>query len=151
MVLVRSLFLLLALLVASMAVSQPEDPQLRKEIEAFYAKWDKLVGANNVKGLIDMIDPSFVQVDPDGKKMTYAEMRGQMMAMLDSVREPKSKITLERVYAQGDETVAWVTMVSSFKMQAGKKWKPMSFTMKFAETIKRTPKGLKFVFSQALP
>jgi ketosteroid isomerase-like protein len=129
------------------AVSQGEDPQIRREIQAVYAKWDKLVGEGNVKALMAMIDPSFVATDAEGNTMSYGEVRKMFEDMLKSLREPKSKITVNQIQQQGDEVVAWVTMKASAKMKQGDKWVPMAFTMKFAETFKRVNGQWKFIAS----
>jgi ketosteroid isomerase-like protein len=138
-------------LCGAIAFAQGESPIVRKEIEAVYEKWDRLVAKQDLKSLLAMIDKSFVMTDAEGKTMNYADMKKQMSSMVGSVRDCKSQITVNQIQEQGNEVVAWVTMKSSFKMKDGSKWVPVSFTARVAETLRKINGEWKFVAAQELP
>ncbi|HWP32037.1 MAG TPA: nuclear transport factor 2 family protein [Fimbriimonadales bacterium] len=142
---------LLGLFLTTSLLSQGEDPQLRKEMEAVYLKWDTLAQKGDLKGLLAMIHPSFVQIDEDGKRTNYAQFKKELTEILKMIREIKSHTVVHHVYGNREECYAWVTTKASFKMKQGEKWQTVSFTMHAAETLKRTPKGWQFVLSQSLP
>lgn len=147
---------LLSLIVGAVAIhpalGQTEDPVLRKEVTALYAQWDKLVMAGDVKSLMAMVHPSFKQYDVDGKVKNYKETKAEMEAMKSMFKEPKCKITVQNVYRDGEEIVAWNSMTVSFKADmGGGKWQTQSFSAKFVETFKRFNGKLMFVSSQMLP
>jgi ketosteroid isomerase-like protein len=148
-----ALFALMLLLTAfsRLAFAQAEDPQVRKEIQRHYAKWDKLVAEGDFKSLFAMLDPSFVGMDKNGRAANCAAAKKQIESMFKNVREPKSKIVVKQIQSQGSEVVAWVSMTASFKMKQGSSWKPMSFTSNFAETLKKIDGQWRFTASQELP
>jgi len=148
---IRTLFATLIALASSLAAAQAEDPQLRKEIQQVYTRWDKAAAAGDVDTMISMIDPSFVAIDKNGKVTNYADARKQFQGIFKTIKDPKSKITVNQIQEQGDEVVAWITMTVSFKAKQGDKWAPVSFTAKFAETLKRVGGQWKFVLAQELP
>lgn len=131
------------------ALAQAENPQIRKEIQAVYAQWDKYVAAKNIEGLMSMLDKSFVGMDEEGNAATYAEVRQHMKSMAGSIADIKSKITVDHVYVQGDEVVAWVTMKLDMKFKGSNATE--TFTGKFAETLKKFDGKWKFVSSQGFP
>lgn len=124
---------------------------LRKEVEAFYAKWDRYVNAGKLDAAIGMLDVSFHQVSENGTKTNYWETVKHLKSMAGMFRNARSKIKVNSIQRQGDEVVAWVTMNFTGEMKTGKKWEKMNFKMQFAETIKRFPDGWRFIYSQALP
>ncbi len=139
------------LTVSAFAAAQAENPELRKQVEAVYAKWDRLVAKKDVDGLSAMLDASFVGVDLDGNRATAAEARKHFEAMLAQMHDIKSKIKADHVYGDNNEMVAWVTLTVTWKQKVGGKMEQMKFTAKFAETLKRTKDGWKFTYSQMLP
>ena len=143
--------LLISLLLSCLALAQGEDPQVRKELQKFYAQWDKAVMAGDVKTLSSMIHPTFVQTHADGRTSNAAQVKKEMAGMMKLGKDTKCKITVDQIQSQGNEAVAWCTMKMSFKMKQGNKWEPVSFTGKYAETLKKFDGKWVFVASQELP
>ncbi|MGI8923137.1 MAG: nuclear transport factor 2 family protein [Fimbriimonadales bacterium] len=148
---VRMLIAAVAACLATGSLAQAENPQLRKEIEAVYAKWDALVAKGDLKGLIAMLDPSFVSTDTQGKVTNYEETKKFMASIFKTTKDARMKSTVNHIQAQSHEVVAWMTMKVSFKMKKGDKWVPTTFTGRFAETLKRIDGRWKFVASQEFP
>ncbi len=148
---VRFLLVIFLAVLSVAARSQPEDPSLRKEIEAVYAKWDSLVAKRDIKGLWAMIDPSFVGVDLDGRAVPYAEGKEhfeQMMAQMQGIR---SRIKVDHVYGDHREVCAWVTLHVTWEEKVNGRAVRREFSSKFAETLRWTGKGWRFTYSQMLP
>jgi len=124
---------------------------LRAEIQAVYQQWDRLTAAKDIEGLAKMLDPSFKGTDPDGNVMGYKTVIRHMRSLMDQFETMRSRIVVDEVHRQGEEVVAWVTMRATVTMRQGKKVETMHFNMRFAETLKKTPDGWKFVASQAFP
>lgn len=139
------------MLLASLAFAQGENPQVRQELQKFYAKWDQACIKGDVKALTSMIHPTFVQTHANGKTSNAAQVKKEMAGVIKISKDAKCKIKIDQIQSQGDEAVAWVTMKMSFKMKQGNKWMPMSFNMKFAETLKKFNGNWMFVASQELP
>jgi ketosteroid isomerase-like protein len=139
------------LAVAAFAAAQAENPELRKQVEAVYAKWDRLTAKKDLDGLWELIDPSFVGVDLDGNRATAAEAKKHLAEILKQTHDLKSRIKVDQVQGNHDEVVAWVTMTVTWKEKVDGKMEQMKFTAKFAETLKRTKDGWRFTFSQMLP
>jgi ketosteroid isomerase-like protein len=133
------------------ALAQPESATLRKEIEATYAEFNRFVAKGDIKGVLNMLDKSFVQVDANGNVMTKDQLCKEMEAMMKTISSAKSKIVVNQIFDHGNEVVAWITMTMSFKMKQDGKWVPVSFTGQYAETLKKTPSGWKFIFTQEFP
>src|SRR5690349_20601674 len=106
---IRLFVVSITLAVAVFGSAKGEDPQTRKEIQQTYAKWDKAVNAQDMKGCLALIDPSFVGTTKEGKTATYAQMKAQMQAMAKTASDFRSQITVNQVQQQGAEVVAWVT------------------------------------------
>src|SRR6185503_12490406 len=128
----RKLSVLFLLLIASLAFAQSENPTLRKEIQAVYTSFDKMVAAGDVKGICALLDPSFIATDLNGKTTNAAEAKKEMANMMKTIRDQKSQITVNQIQEQGGEVVAWVTMRASGKIKQGDKWVPMVLTQRFA-------------------
>lgn len=139
------------LTVSAFAAAQAENPELRKQVEAIYAKWDRLTEKKDLKAMWDMLDPSFVGVDLEGNSMTAEEGKEHFEAMLAQMHDIKAKTKVDHVYGDNSEVVAWVTLNVTWKQKVGGKMEQMKFTAKFAETLKRTKDGWKFTYSQMLP
>lgn len=143
--------LVVLLTAAAFAAAQAENLALRKQVEAVYAKWDRLMAKKDIKALLGMLDSSFVGVDLDGNTATYQEAKAHFETMMAQLQDVKSKIKVDHVYGDNNEVVAWVTMTVTWKQKAGDKMEEMKFTAKFAETLKWTKSGWKFTYSQMLP
>lgn len=147
----RMALCMFGLYLAASVLAQAEDGELRKEMEALYLKWDTLAQKGNIKGLLAMIHPSFVQIDEDGKRTNYAQLKKELVEIFKTIRDIKSNTIVHHVYGNQEECYAWVTTKASFKIKRGNKWESVSFTMHAAETLKRTPRGWQFILSQSLP
>jgi ketosteroid isomerase-like protein len=141
----------LAMALGAAAFAQAENPQIRKEIEAVYLKWDMLVAKGDTKGLLAMIDKSCAMTDIEGQTHYYPEVKKEFESMFKGVRNQKSTITIHEIQEQGSEVVAWVSMKISFQQKQGNKWTPVSFTGRYAETLRRIGGQWKFVAAQELP
>ena len=148
---IRKFLAFVTFLFPVIGLAQAENPALRKEIEAVYRKFDSMVAKNDTKGIADLLHESFIQVDADGNTMTKEQLKKAHGEVLKSVQSPRSKCVVESIFDHGSEVVAWITMTMDFKFKDGDKLIPMKLTMKFAETLIRTPQGWKFTYSQMLP
>lgn len=145
----RSIIALVALCLC--AAGARADEAVRKEIERVYAKWCKLAARKDVKGLMSMLHPSFVQVDIEGRKSTAADFKSMMEQVLPITRNIKCDVKIERFNAYGNEATVWTTFSMSMQMKQGRKWVPQSFSMRQCEVLLKTGKGWQFTASQDLP
>lgn len=147
--------MLMSLLLGALALTasaQPEDPQLRRELERFYAQHDRLLNAGRDTAVLKLYHPGFVAVDKQGKRTDYAQVKRQFAAMRANVRGARSKTVVKHVRRQGsDEAVAWAEATFSGKAKRGRRWVPFKSTIRFAETLKRTASGWRALYSQDLP
>lgn len=143
----KTLTTTLAIVLTLPAFAQQEDPQLRREVQDFYGRWDRTMNSGNFRKLLDFMDPSWAMVGPDNSTVTLA----QMVELGKSFKPGmvRSKIVVNSVQANGDEICAWITGTMSFRTSRRGKWTHV--TERVAETIRRTPSGLKFVYAQVLP
>ncbi len=144
------LIALISFLALVVAVSFAGDA-CRKEAEAGYAKWGRLVAAKDKAGLLAMLAPDYYHIDLEGKKISKAAFGKFFDEMFPIVRNPKSKVVIEQCSQYGDELVAWITYSMTMEMKQGKRWVATSFGVKQVETLKRTAKGWIFISSQDLP
>ena len=136
---------------ATSAFAQSENPQIRKEIEAVYLKWDKMVAKQDVHGLLAMLDKSFVQTDRNSKVTYYPQVKQQVLSMPMIAKNCKSHITIHEIGEQGNEVVAWITMKVTFQARKGSGWEQRTHTGRYAETLRRINGQWKFVASQEFP
>ncbi len=83
------------------ASAQPEDPQLRRELERFYAQHDRLLNAGQDTAVLKLYHPGFVAVDKQGKRTDYAQVKRQFAAMRANVRGARSKTVVKHVRRRG--------------------------------------------------
>ncbi len=146
------LFLSLVLCAASALVcAQKEDPQLRKEIQAYYLMIDRQAMKGDFTASLKALDPSYVLVDKDGKTTTYAEIKKLTEGLKGKVRNVKASTVVKFVQSQGAEAVAWIETKLSFQLRDGNDWISTSSTERAAESFKKTPTGWKCYYSQGLP
>lgn len=143
----KTLTTALAIVLALPGFAQQEDAQLRREVQEFYGRWDRTMNSGNFNKLLDFMDPSWVMVGPDDRTVTLAQMVEMGKSMKPGM--VRSRIVVNSVQANGDEICAWITGTMSFRTSHRGKW--TNVTERVAETIRRTPTGLKFVYSQVLP
>jgi ketosteroid isomerase-like protein len=148
----RTLFALALVGLAGGAVPVGAVGSLRAEIEAVYRQWDRLTAAKDVEGLAKMLDPSYKGIGPDGEVEGYRAVVRHLRTWMAQLEDVRSHIVVDEIHRQGtNEVVAWITMRASATIRQDKKRETMKFTMRFAETLKKTPNGWKFVASQAFP
>lgn len=147
----RTLCFVVLVTLAGAAVPVSAVGSLRAEIEAVYRQWDRLMAAKDVNGLAKMLDPSFKGTDPEGNVAGYKTAIRHMSSLMHRCDTLRSRIVVDELHRQGDEVVAWVSMRVTATVRSGKNLETMHFKMRFAETLKKTAKGWKFVASQAFP
>ncbi len=143
--------LLMGSVVIASALAQAEDPALRKQMQALYASYDKMIAKGDVKGLIATLDPSFVAVDTEGKRTSYAEVKAQYQSIFDTYRDCKSVTSVKHVQSQGGEVTVWAEVVINFKAKQGNRWVAQKMTHRFAETLRPVNGVWKITYSQQLP
>ena len=124
---------------------------MRKEIQQVYADFDRAVARMDEAALLGFLDPSFVFVDADGKKMALKDFKAMMKSMHTQIKDMKSVITVQQVQGDTNEAFAWLTMRHTMSVKEGSSWKKMAMTEKFVETLKKTPAGWKITYSQVVP
>jgi len=146
---------ILAFLAAALSVigyCQAEDPALRKELEGFMASFDKTVNTNNKAGFFSMFAPDYVNVDKQGKRSDLAQFKAMVNGMWSQSKGVRSKTLVKNVRGNGNEAVAWCEEVMIWKQPNGNgKWVEMKMTSRWAESVRKTPTGWKFYYSQELP
>lgn len=147
----RSCALVILCLASLPALAQPEDEALRKEIQAVYRKWDRMMARGDTRGMLAMVDPSWTMVDPSGTRLGYSDMKAMITTLSKQVRNMTSKIVVNSVQGYGDEATAWVTSTESFKMRQGRKWVEVKQTSRYAETLRKVDGQWRFTYTQGLP
>jgi hypothetical protein len=138
-------------LAATAVFAHPENPTLRHDVQKVYRSWENAVGRSQWKKIITMVHPSYHSVRADGRRMSYSEFAREVSSLSKFVRNPKARTTLLHVDGHGDEVVAWIEEDVSYRELRGKKWVPVKRKAFYADTLKRTPSGWKFVYTQELP
>lgn len=136
---------------AVIAFSQAEDPALRKEMQALYGSYDRMIEKGDMKAFIATLDPSFAAVDADGKRSTYSQVKRQYEELLKGTRDRKGHTSVKHVQRQGNEVSVWAETSFTFKFQQRGKWVSMKETMRFVDTLKKSGSGWKITYSQELP
>jgi|CXWL01.1.fsa_nt_gi hypothetical protein len=145
-------FLLTSVFVLASVPSFSSGQSVRQEVEALYKIWiDCMASGKNLQAAIDTLDASYYQVDANGVVTNRANSVAMMKGMNSSMRNAKGKITIERISESKGEICAWVKFVGKGEMKQGNKWVPFQFNTSVVESLKRTPSGLKFIYSQHLP
>jgi|SRR5688500_5477493 len=146
----RVLAALLTTFVASFALAQAENAQLRTEITAMLNKWDRACMAGDVKTQMAMLTADFHQVDLDGNVEGRAAVKGHLETVAKTFDVIKIHHRLDQLQpTSGNEAVAWVTMSVEFRNK--KTGTVGKFTGRFAETARRVNGHWILASSQALP
>ncbi len=109
------------------------------------------MAGGNMQVALDTLDSSYYSVDVNGVVTNRANSVAMMKTMKDTMRKAKGKITIERLSESKGEICVWVKFVGKGEMKQGDKWVPFEFNTSVVESLKRTPSGLKFIYSQHLP
>ena len=147
----RNVAVFLLIVLSALSLAQAENPQLAKEVRQLYSAFDRAVNKGDYEGGFALLDPSFVAVDADGKRMSLKEFRAMVNSMKGQTKDMRSRITVQQVQGDTREAFAWITMIHSFSFRQGSTWQKVSSTEKFVETLKKTAGGWKITYSQVLP
>jgi len=142
-----------ALALMSVAVfAQGERPGLRKEMEAFYLKWDKAVMGTSLNNVWAFFHKGYYMVDTDGKRMNYPEFKNMITQYAKSMKMVSTRTRIWNVQLQNAEAVVWVQNEMVWKEPAGAgKWATKKSTTRWAENlVPGGPHGWLFRSSQQL-
>lgn len=130
-------FLALGLMLAAVSVfAQGERPGLRKEMEAFYMKWDKAVMGKSLDAVWAFYHKGYYMVDTDGKRSNYPEVKNMITQYAKAMKMVSSKTRIWNVQLQNAEAVVWVQAEMVWKEQAGAgKWVTKKSTTRWAENL----------------
>lgn len=145
-------FLLISVLFIASISSFATGQSAKQEVEAVYKIWlDCMASGKNMQAAIDTLDASYYSVDANGTVTNRADSVAMMKSMRTTMRVVKGKITIERISESNGEICAWVKFSGKFEMKQGNKWVLTEFSTNVVESLKRTPSGLKFIYTQHLP
>lgn len=147
----KKLFCLGLMLASCLALSQPENPKLRKEVTARFHELTTLMNKEDMDGLRKMIAKEYVSVDLNGNRQNLAQAKEEWRQFFATFSDIKVKTDIKHVQGQGKEVVVWYEMSVSGKMKSSDELKPMAWSARFCETMRRSPSGLLFTYTQALP
>ena len=145
--------LILGVLLSLLAVqvfAQGERPEVRKQVENFFAKFDAYIGAKDTKGLFTLFAPGYYSVDKQGKRTELAEWKKGVLGANKTTKDIKSHIQIKNVQLQDQEIVVWIQQKITYTSKQNGKWVTATSTSRWAETLKATDAGLKSVSSQEL-
>jgi hypothetical protein len=128
--------------VSCLALAQPENRELRRDLERFYDRWDRVIETGSVASLRNLLEPDFYQVDKDGNRVTVAGFVDQMARYM-RYSSLESNTTVLHVRQGHGEAFAWI--------QQSMTWGGKTRTMRIAHTLRRTAGGWKVYYSQVLP
>lgn len=146
----KLLLLTLFALASAIGVSQPEDTQLRRSVENFYASMDKHASRGHFGEIVSRLDENYVCTDVKGHRMNRAEMTASMRNM-SKMRDMRSKTTVRHVNGNANEAFSWVEMNMTYKEMRNGRWLQMSKTHRLAQTLVRGSKGWMVLMTQELP
>lgn len=146
----KQIFVAILALFAIQAFAQGEKAGLRKDVETFFAKFDANIGAGNLPGLFSMYSPAYYSVDTQGKRTAWAQWKAGVSQMSKMTKNAKSKIMVKNVQLQEGEVVAWIQQEFWYSVKEGNRWVTKKSTSRWAETLKPTDGGFRFISSQEL-
>jgi hypothetical protein len=121
----------------------------RSEIEAAYAKWSRLMMAQDWRGVRSMMAPIYYLVDLNGRQVPLGEVDASLRAFLTSSRGLRVRVAVRELHPSDvDECVAWVTITMEYQMQHNRMWVPMRQTINRVDTLRKTAAGWEFTYSQ---
>src|SRR5581483_8210776 len=83
----------------------------RSEIEATYAKWSRLMMAQDWRGARSMMAPIYYLVDLNGRQVPLGEVDASVRTFLTSSRDLNVRVAVRELHPSDvDECVAWVTI-----------------------------------------
>jgi hypothetical protein len=133
------------------AAAQPEQNNVRKQAETFFANLDKAINAKDNAKVFSMFAKDYYNVDLEGKSMDLAQFKGAIAMWLKSSKDMTSKTLIKNVQLQAQEAVVWTQQTISWKEMRNGKWVGLVETTRWAEQLRWTDGGWKFSSSQQLP
>ncbi|MCC7230027.1 MAG: nuclear transport factor 2 family protein [Fimbriimonadaceae bacterium] len=146
----KQIFVAILALFAIQAFAQGEKPGLRKDVEAFFAKFDANIASGNLAGLFSMYSPAYYSVDAQGKRTSWAQWKAGVSQITKVTKNAKSKISVKNVQLQEGEVVAWIQQEFWYASKEGDRWVAKKFTTRWAETLKPTDGSFRLISSQEL-
>ncbi len=143
-------FITLLALLSAIGFSQPEDAQLRRSVENFYASMDKHAERGHYDKILARLDDNYVFTDVQGHRMTRAQMRDSLLGM-GKMRDMRSKTIVRHVRGNSNEVFPWVEMKMTYKQRKNGRWVQMTRTHRLCQTLVRGPQGWMILMTQELP
>lgn len=131
----RFLFVFALAVMAVSAFAQSERPGLRKEMEAFYQKWDKAVMGKSLDNVWAFFHKGYYMVDTNGKRMNYPEYKNMIIQYSKSMKMVSSRTRIWNVQLQDQEAVVWVQSEMVWKEPSGKGWVTKKSTTRWGENL----------------
>jgi len=133
------------------AAAQPEDSQDRAELREYFKTLERCIETKNLKKALTMVDSDYVFVSADGQRMDLVQCTAEWKRFLDTSRNIQVTIDLKHVQLQAREASAWIVMSFSCKMKQGRKWVPVSWSVRACDSLRKTPSGWKGFYEMELP
>jgi fructose-1,6-bisphosphatase len=146
----KLLIAILLAMFATLSVAQPEDAALRKDVENFMAKTERLIASGSPQ-LWSLFHPNYTAVNTQGKRKNLAEFKQQWRQMASTTKNLTIKLNVKHVRGNESEAFAWVEEVVHFTVKENGRWVKQISTTRWAETIVKTSTGWRFMYSQELP
>lgn len=147
----RSLLFVTCCLLAAFSVAQPEDLATRKQVERFYAAWDRNMERENLAGIVKLFRPEGYSVDLEGRRTPFTSFGNTFRGFFANARKIESNISVQQAQRNGDEIVAWVLVESIFEIKRNGRWRKERYINRYAETLKDFGRGLQIVWTQEIP
>lgn len=132
-------------------VTQPENPALRTELTAFMRRWERNFERENADALGAMLAPDACSVDLDGDRMTAAESDRAARNFFKESKHIRVNLSIHHVQGSFEDAVVWSSATVSWTQKLGRRWVSRHWTGHYADSIRNTPDGWKFYYSQELP
>lgn len=146
----RSLLCLSLIACFGAANAQNEQENARKMATALFARADSLVNAGKYAAFLNMFAPGYYSVDLQGKRMTYGQLKHDVMGMSKMARSIHSTTTVKNVQLMNDEEVVWTEQKVQYSIKRNGRWVSMIETTRWAENLKMVDGQWKFASSQQL-
>jgi len=147
----KFLFVVALCLSAVSTFAQSEETSLRKQMEAIFLKWDKVVMGDSLAAVWPFFHKGYYMVDTEGRRMNFPEFKQMVIQMAKSSKMVSTRTRIWNVQLQDQEAVVWVQNEMVWKEQAGGKWATKRATTRWAENLVRGGiHGWQFRSSQQL-
>jgi hypothetical protein len=137
-------------LISALAVSQGERPNLRKDLENYFAKVDTYIEKGNMPAFWALFHPGYYTVDTQGKRMELPAYKQMINGMAKGSKVVDSHIRVKNVQLQDQEAVAWIQHEMTWKEMENGRWVAKKSTTRWAENLVSSGSSWKFRSSQQL-